>query len=155
MTTLADQLMSLIAQRMPQAIMRGEIEMANMIADQMEENTENGRAFGDDPYDNIYAPMTVRERSRLGLSTGNVTLRKTNHRIETTMVSHGKANGATIRFGEGGKIFKEHHIGQTVTAKASYAIPIRSIFPKSIASVPEDIVIDTKMIIAEVLLGNR
>jgi hypothetical protein len=155
MTTLADQLMNLLAKRMPTAIMKGEVAMANMISDQMEENTENGRAFGDDPYDNVYAPVTVRDRTRLGLSSGNVTLRRTKHRIETTIVSHTKANGASIRFGQGGKIFKEHHIGQSVSAKKTYAMPIRSIFPKSMRSVPEDIVIDTKMIVAEVLLGNN
>jgi hypothetical protein len=155
MTTLADQLSAILDKRIPVAFEKGEVAMANMLSDQMEENTEKGIAFGSDPYDSVYRPLTVELRSAKGLQTGRVTLRETNHRIETTQVKSSKGQGATIRFAQGGKIFKEHHLGQTVGTKTSKELPIRSIWPKSHESVPKDIVIDTMTVVAEVLSGNR
>jgi hypothetical protein len=155
MTTLADQLSAILNARIPDALAKGETEMAKMLADQMEENTEQGRAFGNDPYDPTYAPITVSLRTQKGLSSGRVTLREGRHRIETTQVSHTKGRGATIRFAEGGNIFKEHHLGQTVGVKPSGSIPIRSIWPKSYESVPRDIIEDTMIVVKEVLCGNK
>jgi hypothetical protein len=155
MTTLAEQLSAILNARVPDALAKGETEMAKMLADQMEENTEQGRAFGNDPYDPVYAPITVALRTQKGLSSGRVTLREGRHRIETTQVQHTKGSGATIRFGEGGNIFKEHHLGQTVGVKPSRSIPIRSIWPKSYESVPRDIIEDTMIVVKEVLCGNK
>lgn len=155
MTTLADQLSALLAKRIPEAFAKGEKAMANMLSDQMEENTDKGVAFGTDQYDSTYAPITVSLRSAKGLPTGRVTLRESRHRIETTQVSHSKSRGATIRFREGGKIFKEHHLGQTVNTGSPKSLPVRSIWPKSHQSVPKDIVEDTMLIVGEVLSGNR
>jgi hypothetical protein len=146
MTTLGNQLIALLNRKMPDAFERGGDAMAKMIADQMEENTERGRAFGSDPYNNKYSKRSVNEREQLGLQTGTVVLRRGNHRIETTRVTKIKGQGAFIDFAEGGRIFKEHHMGRNV--------PMRSIFPKSYASVPDDILHDTKLVIAEALSGN-
>jgi hypothetical protein len=154
MTTLGNQLIALLNRKMPDAFERGGDAMAKMIADQMEENTERGRAFGSDPYNNKYSKRSVNEREQLGLQTGTVVLRRGNHRIETTRVTKIKGQGAFIDFAEGGRIFKEHHIGQPILFNMGRNVPMRSIFPKSYASVPDDILHDTKLVIAEALSGN-
>lgn len=154
MTTLADQLMALLDKRLPKAFEEGGKAMANMIADQMEENTEKGRAFGNDIYVNEYSPRSKFERGKMGLPTGTVTLRRGNNRIETTRVSKVKGEGASIRFEQGGSIFKEHHLGQPIKYPLNRNVPMRSIFPKVHESVPRDIIEDTKIVIAEVLIGG-
>lgn len=154
MTTIGNQLITILNRKMPEAFERAGDAMAKMIADQMEENTERGRAFGSDPYVNVYSPRSVFERGNLGLSTGTVTLRRTNNRIETTRVVKIKGKGASIDFEQGGRIFKEHHMGQAFMRPLNRNVPMRSIFPKSYASVPNDILHDTKLVIAEALSGN-
>ena len=65
-----------------------------------------------------------------------------------------KGKGASIDFEQGGRIFKEHHMGQPFMRPLNRNVPMRSIFPKSYASVPDDILHDTKLVIAEALSGN-
>jgi hypothetical protein len=154
MTTLADQLMAMLDKRLPKAFEEGGRAMANMIADQMEENTEKGRAFGNDIYVNEYSPRSIAERSALGLQTGTVVLRRGNNRIETTRVDRISGKGASIRFEQGGRIFNEHHTGEALKKPFNRNVPIRSIFPKTHESVPRDIIEDTKIVIAEVLIGG-
>lgn len=148
MTTLGKQFLDILARKMPTAFEKAGSAMADMIADQMEENTYNGRAFGNDPYKNEYHPQSVFDRKRLGLQTGTVTLRRTSKRIETTRVVKIKGQGASIDFAQGGKIFKYHHDGIEYNNGTN---KIRSIFPKSHASVPENILHDTRLFLTEEL----
>jgi hypothetical protein len=154
MTTLAEQLSAILNARVPDALAKGETEMAKMLADQMEENTSRGYGFGNDPYDNTYSERSVFDRGKLGLQVRTVELRRGNNRIETTQIQHTKGNGATIRFGQGGTIFKEHHLGQSFGLSRGNT-PMRSIWPKSYESVPRDIIEDTMIVVKEVLCGNK
>lgn len=151
MNTLGKQFLDILARKMPTAFEKAGSAMADMIADQMEENTYNGRAFGSDPYKNTYHPQSVSDRKRLGLQTGTVTLRRTSKRIETTRVVKIKGQGASIDFAEGGKIFKEHHEGKALMRPFNRDVPMRSIFPRSHASVPENILHDTRLFLTEEL----
>jgi hypothetical protein len=155
MNTLADQLMDILSPRLDKAMELGSKRMAGWISDQMQENTYQGHGFGQDPYDNDYRPQSVYERNRLGLSTGVVTLRRGNNRIENTKIEYTQGTGATIEFVEGGQIFKEHHLGEALTAPFNRNVPMRSIFPKSKDSVPNDIVEDTQTYVWEVLSGRK
>jgi hypothetical protein len=155
MTTLADQLSAILNSRIPDALAKGEVAMAEMLSEQMKDNSARGYGFGNDPYDNTYSRRSKSERSKMGLQIGTVELRRGNNRIETTKVEPSRGRGATIRFGEGGNIFKEHHLGQTISTKPSGRLPIRSIWPKSYESVPRDIIEDTMIVVKEVLCGNK
>lgn len=125
--------------------------VAEAVDKQMKENTEAGRGFGDDQYDSQYSESHVKERKRLGYQTGNVDLRMGNRRIENTEVSQvgGERPGVKIRFNQGGRIFGYHHTGDAKGGK------VRSIFPKTPESVPDDIYNMAKRIVGEVLKGQR
>jgi hypothetical protein len=155
MNTLGRQFLDIVSAKMPVAFEKAGQAMGNMIADQMEENTEKGTAFGSDPYVNVYHPQSVFDRKRLGLQTGTVNLRRTSKRIETTRVVKIKGTGASIDFEQGGQIFKEHHMGKALSRPFNRNVPMRSIFPKSHASVPDNIIYDTKIVIAEELSGIK
>lgn len=155
MITIAKQFASIIRPRIERALERGSVTIANAITDQMEENTLRGRGFGADPYVNVYHPQSVEDRKRLGLQTDIVELRRGNRRIEDTKVVYTKGNGATIRFMQDGIIFKEHHEGKPLTRPFNRNVPMRSIFPKSKESVPDDIVDEGYQMILEVLRGTK
>ena len=126
-------------------------DVAVILDKQMKENTQEGRAFGADPYDNSYSTSHRNARRKRGLQTGRVDLRYTQRRIEKTRIetTSGKQAKATIRFADGGDIFKLHHDG---TAKGN---KIRSIWPKSPESIPDHITQQVKQIVGEVLRGQK
>jgi len=155
MSTIGKQFANIIKPRMEKAIERGSVKIADMLSDQMQENTERGRGFGADPYVNVYHPQSVENRSRLGLQTGTVNLRRGNNRIEDTKVIYTKGSGTVIKFEQGGGIFKEHHEGRPLSRPFNRGVPMRSIWPKSMESVPQDIVDDAKYFVLEVLSGGK
>jgi hypothetical protein len=155
MSTIGKQFKDIITPRVAQALEKGSVRMANDISDQMMENTERGRGFGSDPYVNVYHPRSVENRSRMGLQTGTVNLRRGNNRIEDTKVVYTKGDGAKITFLQGGDIFKEHHLGKPLARPFNRGVPMRSIWPKSKESVPKDIIEDTQTYIHEVLSGGK
>jgi hypothetical protein len=155
MSTIGKQFTAIINPRVERAIEKGAVKMANAITDQMEENSLRGRGFGADPYVNVYHPRSVEDRKRLGLQTGIVELRRVSKRIEDTKVVYTKGDGATIRFMQDGIIFKEHHEGKALSRPFNRNVPMRSIFPKSLESVPTDIIEDTQTYVHEVLSGAK
>lgn len=125
--------------------------MAEQINDRMKENTSKGSAFGSDPYDAKYSRRRKAQREALGLQVSHVDLRGVNRRIETAQVNtvgHGQP-GVQISFARGGSIFKEHHTGTGPGKK------VRSIFPKTEESVPDDIKDQAKTTLTEVLSGRK
>ncbi len=149
MNTLGKQFADIIKPRVEVAIQRGSDKIANAIDVQMKNNSLQGHGFKTDLYDNQYATSTIKERKRLGLQTGTVTLRRTNRRIEKTNVEYQKGTGTVIEFIEGGTIFKYHHTGEARGGK------IRSIFPQAPESVPDAIIEDAKTVVWEVLSGAK
>jgi hypothetical protein len=132
MTSLADQLRAIIERR---AVKLPDVAraVASDIDTKMKDNTLNGRGFGADEYDNTYSPRYSVKKGRIA----PVTLRADRRRIEQTNVQP-QPGGTRISFvdGDGGRIFKYHHDGTARGGKT------RSIFPKSVQSVP----LDTKQI---------
>ena len=125
--------------------------MAEQINDKMKENTSQGTAFGADTYDAQYSRRRKRERRAMSLQTSHVDLRARKRRIESAQVhtvGHGDA-GVQIAFDKGGDIFKEHHTGRAPGNK------MRSIFPKSIEAVPDQIINDTKQALSDILSGRK
>jgi hypothetical protein len=155
MNTIGKQFDDIIKPRVELALERGSKKMADLISDQMQENSQQGHAFKQDPYVNVYHPQSVFERKRLGLQTGIVTLRRVNKRIEDTRVVYTKGTGAVIKFEQDGIIFKEHHMGEALTKPFNRNVPMRSIFPKTRESVPDDIIEDTQIFVQEVLSGSK
>jgi len=121
--------------------------IAEDINTRMKENTEDGRAFGNDAYVNTY---NARYAASRGKAITPVTLRDQKKRIERYAVSTSKS-GAVIELKEDrqmGVIFGYHHTGKARGGK------VRSIFPKTVASVPEDIRDLAVQLTGEVLRGK-
>lgn len=150
MDSIGKQFMNIIKPRIDKLNKEAAQEVAILIMDDMLENTESGRAFGNDPYENEYSERSVREREDMGLQSDTVVLRRGNNRIETVN-SKSDRTGATIGFQRGGKIFKIHHTGDYV---GQNRMPVRSIFPKSFESVPDDIHENAYEIVRETLRGR-
>jgi hypothetical protein len=113
----------------------------------MKENTEDGRGFGNDIYINEY---NAKYAARRGKKISPVTLRDQKKRIERYAVTTSKS-GAVIELKEDRDmaiIFGYHHTGNARGRK------VRSIFPKTVASVPEDIRDLAVQLTAEVLRGK-
>jgi hypothetical protein len=156
MNTIGKQFDDIIKPRVELALERGSEKIANAIDVQMKDNTLQGRGFKTDEYNNTYATSTKAERTRLGLQTDTVTLRRKNHRIEKTKVTYTKGTGSVIEFIEGGgnkissaTLFHYHHTGRAKGGK------VRSIFPKSFESVPDNIIKLGKNAVQEVLSGSK
>ncbi len=126
-------------------------EVANIFEKQMKQNTMDGRGFGNDEYNSTYSESHRRARKRKGVQTGRVDLRYDKRRIEQTRIetTSGKKASATIRFADGGEIFKMHHTGRAKGGK------IRSIWPKTPRSVPDSIKDQIKGMVGEVLRGKK
>ena len=114
------------------------------------ENTNNGRAFGNDPYKKTYAPQTVKERKRGGYQTSHVDFRRKEKRIERMRVKKpiNDHTGAEIGWNDAsnGKLFNLHHKGEGKQ-------PIRRIFPESPSSLPNDVHDNARNLIGELLRG--
>jgi len=150
MRNLGDQFNDIIQERLKGLNKNVADDIATLIMDDMLENTEAGRAFGNDPYDNEYSERSVRERRAQGLQTETVELRRGNNRIETVN-SRATNKGATISFTQGGRIFKTHHDG---LYSGQNRMPVRSIFPKTPESVPDDIHENAYELVREWLRGK-
>lgn len=126
-------------------------KVAKIFDKQMKQNTRDGRAFENDEYNSTYSDSHKRARKRQGVQTGRVDLRFKERRIEQTRIetTGGKRASATIRFADGGDIFKMHHTGRAKGGK------IRSIWPKAPESVPDTIVAQIKNMVGEVLRGQK
>lgn len=150
MVDIGQQFMDIIKPRIDRLNKEVADDVATLIMDDMLENTEAGRAFGNDPYEKEYSERSVRERSSMGLQTETVELRRGNNRIETVN-SKATNKGATISFTQGGRIFKTHHEG---LYSGQNRMPVRSIFPKTPESVPKDIHDNAFELVREVLRGK-
>jgi hypothetical protein len=126
-------------------------EIGELFANQMKSNTESGQGFGTDPYNNSYSRSHRNARRKQGLQVSNVDLRYKNSRIDSTQVqtTGGKGGSTSIRFTDGGDIFKMHHDG---TAKGNKT---RSIWPKSPQSIPKSLTTEIKTVVGEVLRGQK
>lgn len=127
-------------------------QIADKIAEQMKQNSATGKAFGNDRYDDQYADSYKKVRQRKGLGTSPVTLRATSKRIENTRIET-TGSGSTISFADGkaGEIFKYHHDGIDYRRVGNR---MRSIFPKSDQSVPQEIRDFATKLIGDILRGR-
>lgn len=123
-------------------------KIAEEIRVRMLNNTQTGKAFGNDEYDNLYNSQYAK---RKGTARSPVTLRNKKKRIEKYVVT--KSNrGATIELAsdrEMAVIFGYHHTGKARGGK------VRSIFPKQVASVPSDVKDLSQELVWEYLSGKK
>jgi len=122
--------------------------IAEEVRQRMLLNTETGRAFGNDPYNNLYNANYAKKK---GVARSPVTLRDKKKRIEKYIVTTGK-RGATVELQsdrEMGVIFGYHHTGKARGGK------VRSIFPKEVSSVPSDVREMSQNLAWEVLSGKK
>jgi hypothetical protein len=155
--TLGMQFGVLMKERIATLAVKAGYPIAEDIAQRMKENTKAGKGFEGqgavDLYDNKYTPKYARQRQRTGLQTEVVTLRTRGLRIERTTAPQREGNDtAVIGIVDGGTIFKYHQDG--ITYKNGLQ-RVRTIFPRSWASVPVDIVDRFKTLIVEVLSGRK
>lgn len=127
-------------------------QIADKIDQQMKDNTATGKAFGNDRYDNQYVESYKKVRSRAGVGTSPVTMRFKSKRIEQTNIET-TGTGSTISFADdkAGVIFKYHHDGIDYKRVKER---VRSIFPKSDQSVPQEIRDFATRIIGDILRGR-
>ena len=127
-------------------------QIADKIAEQMKQNSNTGKAFGNDRYDDKYVDSYKKVRKRKGLGTSPVTLRATSKRIENTKIET-TGTGSTISFADGkaGEIFKYHHDGIDYRRVGNR---MRSIFPKTDQSVPQEIRDFATKLIGDILRGR-
>lgn len=127
-------------------------QIADKIAEQMKQNTATGRAFGNDRYNDQYVDSYKKVRSRAGVGTSPVTMRFKSKRIEQTRIET-SGTGSTISFADGkaGEIFKYHHDGIDYKKVGTR---VRSIFPKSDQSVPQEIRDFATKLIGDILRGR-
>lgn len=147
MTDLGTQLVGILSPRLGRVneVVAG--RLAEDINDKMKENTQAGRGFGNDAYVNFYNPKYA---ARRGKPISPVILRDQKKRIERYEVTPGKT-GAVIQLKEDRDmaiIFGYHHTGKATGGK------IRSIFPKTVASVPADVRDLAVELTGEVLRGT-
>ena len=135
MKSLGDQFADIINGKTPTVFETVAIYAADEIAERMKENSSIGRGFGDDEYDPVYSEKYADWRAEQGLQTSVVELRAHEQRIERTRIEYTAGTGAEISFQEGGRIFRYHHEGIQYPSGTK----IRSIFPKTVGSVPPDL----------------
>lgn len=113
-------------------------EAAKVVAEDInqkaKDNSNQGKAFGNDRYDRTYEPAYAKRRQKEGFQIQYTDLRKKQQRINTATVRR-KREGAEIYYQNGGRIFKFHHDGIQYKNGNN---KMRSIFPKEISSVPND-----------------
>lgn len=129
---LGDQLAELVKRKADIGFVNIAVEAAEELSQEMKKNTADGKAFGNDPYDNVYSHVyAVRQK---GGKLSPVTLRGSRTEIENTKISK-NSTGAKIEFvnAESARIFKFHHDGTARGGK------VRSVWPKRPKSVPERI----------------
>lgn len=127
-------------------------QVADLFIDRMKSNALSGKGFGNDQFDSTYHSRSHRAaRKKQGLQTSRVTLGMKQRRIENTQVTTtGGSKGETvITHAEMGDVFKMHHTG---TAAGNY---MRSIWPKSVESIPESLKNRVKETVSEVLRGEK
>jgi hypothetical protein len=129
--------------------------LAQEISNRSKVNTKNGKAFGNDRYDNIYI-----KRYAKAFKNGQVTpvtLRNRSTAVENQVVEVSSRQGASIRFIAAGDIFKKHHDGFDYgnDSKWDEGYKERSIFPKLHESVDEDLYLELHKNVGEVLRYGR
>lgn len=153
-----DQLRVYVAEKLHGRIQRLNTEVAPRVAEAidtaMKQNTQSGKAFGNDRYDDTYTDSYKKVRRRNGLNESPVTMRFKNKSIENTRIETTAQQGSTIRFQDAnkGKIFKYHHDGIQYTRAG---LRMRSIFPKTDESIPAEIRQLTERLVSEVLRGDK
>lgn len=147
MSTIGPQLQSIYAPRLRRISEEAVAPFALEVTERMKENTEAGRGFGNDPYDDRYSRKYSKWRTRKGYNPNPVILRAGSKRIERTTGAEVTGDATEVGFVEGGRIFKYHHDGTARGGK------IRSIFPKEWASVPAEMYARLTANIAEVMRG--
>ena len=151
--TLGVQFNALMRKRIDSLVVKAAYPIAEEITELMKRNTKEGHSFLNERYDVPYQLKYARNRQRKGLQATKVELRTRNLRIERTTSPQREGNDtAVIGFVDGGKIFKYHQDG--ITYKNGLQ-RVRTIFPRSWASVPVDIVDRFKNLIVEVLSGRK
>ena len=147
MTDLGTQLVGILKPRLDRVNEAVAERLGQEINVRMQENTLAGRGFGNDAYVNFYnAKYAARKKKPIT----PVILRDQKKRIEKFEVTGGKA-GAVIELKQDREmaiIFGYHHTGKATGGK------VRSIFPKTVASIPEDIRDLAVQLTAEVLRGK-
>jgi hypothetical protein len=151
--TLGMQFDTLMRKRIDSLVEKAAYPIAEEITELMKRNTKEGHSFLNERYDTPYQLKYARQRQRKGLQATKVELRTRGLRIERTTAPQREGNDtAVIGFVDGGKIFKYHQDG--ITYKNGLQ-RVRTIFPRSWASVPVDIVDRFKTLIVEVLSGRK
>lgn len=145
MQGLGDQLGVILARKEKNLKQVAE-QAAKEIAEKVTEQSREGRGFGSDQYDNEYSERYANRRKGGALSP--VTLRDRATDIEDTTVTLGGPGEAQIRFAndEFARIARYHHEG-----RAGNSNKVRSIFPKTPESVPDDILTNIKRGVQNVL----
>jgi hypothetical protein len=148
---MEQQFKSILKPRLDDVQKRVGDRVGELMADEMKSNTQAGHGFGNDPYDGNYSTSHKNARRKRGLQTTNVDLRYKNSRIDSTQVqTTGGAGGSTsIRFTQGGEVFKMHHDGSAKGNKT------RSIWPKTPESIPKNLKSEIKTVVGEVLRGQK
>ena len=128
---IGTQLMESLAPRIDRLNTTAAPVVAEDIKGKMLVQSNESRGFGNDQFKPTYSPRYVKRREKIGIKPPEkVTLRFKDRAIETAFVSVNR-EGAEIAFQDKGDIFLYHHEGMGRN-------PVRSIFPKSNASVPND-----------------
>jgi hypothetical protein len=154
--TLGAQFDTLMRKRIDSLVEKAAYPIAEEITELMKRNTKEGTSFTGETYDVPYSESYAKTRKRKGLQTSKVEMRSRGLRIEYTTPPQnqfymGKAT-AEIGFVNGGNIFKYHQDGIIYKNGIKRT---RTIFPRSWASVPVDIVDRFKTLIVEVLSGRK
>jgi len=151
MKQLGLQLMEILYPRQDALNRIASPQVAELVRSRMLEQTQAGKAFGNDEYNNVYSARYAARRK--GGQRSPVTLRDEKFSIEKYVVTtSGKPEvGSKIELPsdpDRAKIFKLHHTGKARGGK------VRSIFPKTAASVSPDIRDEAKRLAKEVLNGS-
>ena len=151
MKSMGAQLIDILVPRQDQLNRVASPQVAELVKSRMLENTQSGKAFGNDPYNNIYSAQYAKRRKAGQRSP--VTLRDTKMSIEKYVVTASTRSdiGSTIELPsdpDRAKIFRFHHEGTARGGKT------RSIFPKTAASVSPDIRDEAKRLAKGVLNGS-
>jgi hypothetical protein len=104
--------------------------VAEVVKDEMLVNTAEGHGFGNDVYVAKYTPAYAKRR--WDKKDSPVNLRDSDFSLETAHVSF-DGIGGLISFNSKGNIFRFHHDG---TARGD---KMRSIFPKTVRSLPKSV----------------
>jgi hypothetical protein len=134
MIGMGDQWAVIIRSRIPKLNAFAAVQVAEVVKDEMLENTLQGRSFGDEVYEPDYSPAYAKRRviSPTFPQLSPVKLRNKDLSLETANVVF-DGRGGMISFVSKGNIFRYHHDG---TAKGK---KMRTIFPKRVQNVPQTV----------------